>query len=211
MQSPPFLCFLMRRSLSDQSVKTSSSHATLYWFILNSLVSSVPRKSMTAGDLHYSPMCSFGGTSPQGRSTGCWQSRCWMMLIGHPAPLPSPMPPTPPSPPTGLTSTVMQRAEEEPVSIPFEWIVIKSQTPADVTLALPCCDWLHQNRLSVWILNRLRFWAVREMQLNNTKQCNTDRKCSKSQFFTVVLWFTFQEKKQRNYQHHNMNKWEILH
>lgn len=152
----------MRRSLSDQILKTSSSHITPYWFILNTFVSSVPRKSMTAGDLHYSPMCSVGGTSPQGRSTACWQSRCWMMLIGHPAPPPSPMPPTPPSPPTEPPSTVTPRAEEEPVSISCHKVEDSCRRHS---LALPCCDWLHHNRLSVWILNRLRFWAVRELQL----------------------------------------------
>lgn len=152
----------MRRSLSDQILKTSSSHFTLYWFILNSFFSSVSRKSTTAGDLHYSPVCSVGGTSPQGRSTGRWQSRCWMMLTGHPAPLPSPTPPTSPSPPVGPTSTVMQRAEEEPVSI-SSGLTMDCHKVEDScrhhSAALPC------KRLSNWILNRLCFWAIREMQL----------------------------------------------
>lgn len=130
--------------------------------------SSVSRKWMTAGGLHYSPACSVGGTSPQGRSTGRWQSRCWMMPTGPPALLPSPMPPTPPSPPVGPTSTVMQTAEEEPVSISSELTMDCHKVEDSCrhhSAALPCFDCLHQKRLSNWILNRLRFWAISEVQL----------------------------------------------
>lgn len=133
----------MRRSLVDPNLKAPLSPIHRYLSTLNSFVSSVPRKPIAAGHLPYSPSFSAEGASPRGRATGALHLRCWMMLIGHPAPPPSPTPPTPPSPPTGPTSMVMQRAEDQPVD---------TLSPRRTALKPPC-DWLHQNRLGVWIVN----------------------------------------------------------